>query len=166
MRDQAARRALASRVPRAFGPALVIGAALLALAGCGGSSSSGSSSAASTAAPTTTASTQASTPTSTAPAGASSGALKLAADPEGQLRYDTTSLTTKAGKVSIEFTNAAPLEHNVTVESSSGSKVGATPTFQGGSKTLSLDLKAGTYKFYCSVPGHRQAGMQGTITVQ
>jgi uncharacterized cupredoxin-like copper-binding protein len=58
------------------------------------------------------------------------------------------------------------LGHNITVESSSGSVVGSTPTFQGGSKTLSLSLKAGTYKFYCSVPGHRQAGMEGTITVK
>jgi uncharacterized cupredoxin-like copper-binding protein len=53
----------------------------------------------------------------------------------------------------------------VTIESS-GSNLGATPTFQGGSKTLTVTLKAGTYKFYCSVPGHRQAGMEGTLTVQ
>jgi len=166
MRDQAARRGLANRVPRAVVPVLVLGAALLALAGCGGSSNSSSSSTASTAATGTSPSTTASTPASSSPAGASSGAVKLAADPEGQLKYDTTSLTAKAGKVSIEFTNMSPLEHNVTVESSSGSSVGATPTFKGGAKTLSVDLKAGTYKFYCSVPGHRQAGMEGTITVQ
>jgi plastocyanin len=59
----------------------------------------------------------------------------------------------------------APLGHNVTIESSAGKIVGATPTFQGGSKTLTLDLKAGTYKFFCSVPGHRMAGMEGTLTV-
>jgi uncharacterized cupredoxin-like copper-binding protein len=58
------------------------------------------------------------------------------------------------------------LGHNVTVASSSGAVVGATPTFEGGSKTLSLNLKPGTYKFYCTVPGHRQAGMAGTLTVQ
>jgi uncharacterized cupredoxin-like copper-binding protein len=68
--------------------------------------------------------------------------------------------------VAIAFTNSAPLAHNVTVESSSGSTVGATPIFQGGSKTLSLNLKPGTYKFYCSVPGHRQAGMEGTLVVK
>jgi uncharacterized cupredoxin-like copper-binding protein len=43
--------------------------------------------------------------------------------------------------------------------------VGATPTFSGGSKTLVVHLKPGTYTFYCSVPGHRAAGMQGTLTV-
>ena len=66
----------------------------------------------------------------------------------------------------INFTNTASLAHNVTVASSTGSVVGATPTFQGGSRTLALHLKPGTYKFYCSVPGHRQAGMEGTLTVQ
>ena len=60
----------------------------------------------------------------------------------------------------------ASLEHNVTVASSSGAVVGATPTFSGGTKTLSLNLKPGVYKFYCTVPGHRAAGMEGTLTVQ
>jgi uncharacterized cupredoxin-like copper-binding protein len=47
-----------------------------------------------------------------------------------------------------------------------GSKVlGATPTFAGGSKTLTLKLRPGKYTFYCSVPGHRQAGMEGTLNV-
>jgi plastocyanin len=60
----------------------------------------------------------------------------------------------------------ASLAHNVTVASATGAVVGATPTFQGGSKTLPLNLKPGTYKFYCSVPGHRAGGMEGTLTVQ
>ena len=44
--------------------------------------------------------------------------------------------------------------------------VGATPTFDGGTKVLSVKLAAGTYTFYCSVPGHRMAGMVGTLTVK
>jgi plastocyanin len=135
---------------------------LLALAGCGSSSSS------TTTATTPTATTATTTsPATTAPA-AISGAqhLSLEANREGQLKYNKTSLTAKAGAVSIDFTNMSPLSHNVTVESSSGAKLGATPTFTGGSKTLSLSLKAGTYKFFCSVPGHRMAGMEGTLTVQ
>jgi plastocyanin len=59
----------------------------------------------------------------------------------------------------------ASLQHNLTVASPSGAVVGATATFQGGTKILALNLKAGTYKFYCSVPGHRAAGMEGTLTV-
>jgi plastocyanin len=139
-------------------------AALLA-AGCGGSSSSSSSSSA-PAAPAAPATTSSSTSTSPSGGAAKGGTLSLAANPEGQLKYDKTSLTAKAGSVSLDFTNASSLAHNVTVESSSGAQVGATPTFQGGSKTLSLNLKPGTYKFFCSVPGHRQTGMEGTLTVQ
>lgn len=68
--------------------------------------------------------------------------------------------------MTIDFTNGSPVAHNLTIASSSGQVVGATPTFQGGSKTLTVSLKPGTYTFYCSVPGHRQAGMQGTLVVK
>jgi plastocyanin len=139
--------------------ALVAGALLLA--GCGGSKGTSSSTAAAPAT-TTAATTQSTAAAPTTPA----AGLSIAANPEGQLKYDKTSLTAKAGSVAIDFTNTAPLPHNVTVESSSGSTVGATPTFQGGSKALTLNLKPGTYKFYCSVPGHRQAGMEGTLVVK
>jgi plastocyanin len=146
--------------------ALAVG--LLVLAGCGSSSSSSSSAASAPATPATTATatspSTSSTP-ATAPAGASSS-LSLEANPEGALKYNTTSLSAKAGKVSIAFTNMAPEDHNVTVASSSGAVVGATPTFNGSSKTLSLNLKPGTYKFYCSVPGHRAGGMEGTLVVK
>jgi plastocyanin len=148
---------------------LTLACAALAMAGCGGSSKT-SSSASTPAAPATTAATtqSSSTPASTTSGGTSApgGALSLAANAEGQLSYSTKSLTAKAGKVSIDFTNSSPLAHNVTVESASGAAEGATPTFQGGSKTLTLNLKPGTYKFYCSVPGHRMAGMEGTLVVK
>jgi plastocyanin len=147
-------------------PLLALAVGAIALGGCGSSKSTSSS--ASTAAPETTASTPTATSPATAPTTSAtpSSALSLAANPQGELKYNTTSLTAKAGKVTIAFTNQAPLSHNVTLESASGSVVGATPTFQGGTKTLSLTLKPGTYKFFCSVPGHRAAGMEGTLIVQ
>jgi plastocyanin len=168
MRLQAAGATKTRSMPIASILALAVG--LLVFAGCGSSSSTSSSASTPTTAAATqaTASSSASTSTpATAPASASGGSsLSLEANPEGQLKYNTTSLTAKAGKVSIDFTNMASLSHNVTIASSSGAVVGATPSFQGASKTLSLNLKAGTYKFYCSVPGHRMAGMEGTLTVQ
>lgn len=144
---------------------LAVPAALLALAGCGSSSSSSSSSASTPAETPTTSSASTSTP---APAseGSEGGSVKLEANPEGQLEYNTKSLSAKAGKVSVDFTNSSALPHNVTIESSGGEQVGATPTFAGGSKSVTVNLKPGTYKFFCSVPGHRQAGMEGTLTVK
>jgi plastocyanin len=103
-------------------------------------------------------------PSSPAHAAAPSGPLILAANPEGQLSYNTKQLSALAGPVAITMTNMSPLEHNVTVARGS-TVLGATPTFKGGAKTLTLNLKPGTYTFYCSVPGHRQAGMEGTLTI-
>jgi plastocyanin len=147
---------------------LVLTVGLLALAGRGSSSSSSSSTAASTSTPAeTTPTTSSSTAATPAPASESgSSKVSLEANPEGQLAYNTKALSAKAGQVSVDFANKSSLPHNVTIESSSGAKVGATPTFSGGSKSLSVNLKPGTYKFFCSVPGHRQAGMEGTLTVK
>ncbi|HEY2718681.1 MAG TPA: plastocyanin/azurin family copper-binding protein [Solirubrobacteraceae bacterium] len=98
------------------------------------------------------------------PAATATTTLKLAANPAGQLAYDTKTLSAKAGKVTIDFANASPVEHDVAI--AQGTAVaGQTPVFTGGSKTLTLNLKPGTYSFYCTVPGHRQAGMEGTLTV-
>jgi plastocyanin len=150
-----------SSISKLSAPALVVG--LLALAGCGSSSSSTTSSAA---APTPSAPAATPTTPATPSAPATAQSLSLEANPEGQLKYNTTSLSAKAGAVSIDFTNSSPVGHNVTIASASGATVGATPTFQGGSKTVTLNLKPGTYTFFCSVPGHRMAGMEGTLTVK
>jgi plastocyanin len=116
----------------------------------------------STSAPVATTGTPA--PASSPAPGKAGTQLQLAANTSGLLEYNTKQLSAKAGTVTITFTNSSPLEHNVTV--AEGTKVlGATPTFKGGSKTLTLTLKPGKYVFYCSVPGHRQAGMEGTLSV-
>jgi uncharacterized cupredoxin-like copper-binding protein len=142
--------------------ALTIGA--LALAACGGSSG-GAASTGSVSAPSSSGSA------ATTPASASAipkGALEIAASSTGQLMFDKSSLTApKAGMVTIAFTNVSPLDHNLTVEDPATKQVlGHTETFQGATKLLRLDLKAGTYKYFCSVPGHRMAGMEGTLTVR
>jgi plastocyanin len=98
------------------------------------------------------------------PAASAATTLKLAANPAGQLAYDTKQLSAKAGKVTIEMTNMSPVEHDVAVAQGTA-VVGQTPVFTGGSKAVTLTLKPGTYTFYCTVPGHRQAGMEGTLTV-
>ncbi len=116
-----------------------------------------------TSAPASTTPTTSSSSSSSSAAGASTS-LKLEANPQGQLAFNTKSLAAKAGSVTITMTNMSQVEHNVTI--AEGSNVlGQTPVFVGGSKTLTVNLKPGTYTFYCSVPGHRQAGMEGTLTV-
>jgi plastocyanin len=149
-------------------PLLALLAGALAMGGCGSSKSTSTaeSTPASTAQSTATTATGSTSTAAPTAAPTATTALSLEANPQGQLKYNTSSLTAKAGKVTIDFKNMSPLGHNVTVESSGGGTLGATETFQGGSKTLTLNLKPGTYKFFCSVPGHRQAGMEGTLVVK
>lgn len=145
-------------------PLLLCALAAVELAACGGSSST--SGTATTKPATTSPAPTASTPTgTTGSTGAAAAKVGLAADPTGQLAYAQKSLAARAGKVTIDFTNTSPVPHDVAI--ATGSKqLGVTPVFSGGgTKSLTLTLAKGTYAFYCTVPGHRQQGMEGTLTV-
>ena len=149
--------------PRKLSLLVLMGAVLIALTGCGGSSTNTTDNN-----PAQSEANQSGATQSTASSSSSSGkALALAADPTGQLKYDKTSLTASSGNVAIDFTNDSSTAHNVTVTDSSGKKLGATPDITKSKATLNLKgLKPGTYTFFCSIPGHEQAGMKGTLTVK
>ncbi len=104
---------------------------------------------------------------STGSAGAAGpgGTLKLAADPSA-IAYDTTSLSSKPGKVTIDLDNPAPLEHDVAIEDSSGKELAGSELVAEAETSVSTELAPGTYTFFCTVPGHREAGMEGTLTVK
>ena len=143
--------------------ALVVLTALgLVVAGCGSSKKSSSSSAGTTTPPATT------TPSSGGGGGGGgggAGGLKLSADPSGALKFSTSTLSATAGKVTITMSNPASLQHGIALTGSGVNKTGSI-VGSGGTSTVTATLKPGTYTFYCPVPGHRQAGMQGTLTVK
>jgi plastocyanin len=93
------------------------------------------------------------------------GNLKISADPSGQLAFTTKSLSSKPGKVTVTFTNPQQIAHNFAVEEN-GKLLGQTPLITGSTAKQTFDLAAGSYTFLCTVPGHAQAGMQGTLTVK
>ena len=130
--------------------------ALLALAGCGGSDekSSGSSN---------SSSSSSSSDGGGGGGGGGGETLKLAAD-KSALKFDKTSLTAKAGKVTLEMENPSQIPHAVAIKGN-GVDVDGKTVGNGETSTASADLKPGTYTFYCPVPGHEAAGMKGTLTV-
>jgi plastocyanin len=96
-----------------------------------------------------------------APAGAT---VRISADPTGQLKFQQTSVTAKAGRVTIDFDNPSPVPHDVTVTDGKGD-LGGTKVITNAKASATIPLKAGSYTFYCSVDAHRQAGMEGKLTV-
>jgi plastocyanin len=101
--------------------------------------------------------------TTTTTPSAEATTLQLAADPGGALAFDKDTLDAPAGTVTIELTNDSSVPHNVEVEGNGVEEESDTVT--GESTSLTVDLEPGTYDFYCAVPGHREAGMEGTLTV-
>ena len=130
---------------RAF-PLLVLLAALaLVLAACGGGSGESA--------------------TTSSGGGGGGSTVKISADPSGALKFEETSLEATAGKVTIDFTNDSSLSHDVKIEGN-GVEGEGTDQVTGGSTSATVDLQPGTYTFYCSVDGHRAAGMEGQLVVK
>ncbi|MEA2473822.1 MAG: hypothetical protein QOE06_1737 [Thermoleophilaceae bacterium] len=143
---------------------MVLALAALTLAACGSSKKKSSDTTAATttqAAPATTDTTTTTTPSS----GGGSSTVKLSADPGGQLKFDATALNAKAGTVTIDMNNPSDVPHAIAVEGNGVDKDGQTVQ-KGGTSTVTVKLKAGQYTFYCPVPGHRQGGMEGKLTVK
>lgn len=139
---------------------LVVGA--LAFAGCGGSDDSSDD----TATDTTTTTEQ---PATTGAEGDQKAEqmLDLAADPSGALAYVEDTLDAETGEVVIDFTNDSPIPHDVVVDDPDDKEIAKTSVFDGGSEeTDAFDVKPGQYYYYCSVPGHEEAGMHGVLTVK
>ena len=139
----------------------VLALALTAVAGCGGGSSNNNSS--STATTSTSTST---TPATTTPASkGKASTLTVDADPSGQLKFTKSTLQAKTGQVTIKMANPSPVQHGIGVKGSGVQQTGAT-VGKGGVSTVTVNLKAGKYEFYCPVDGHEAAGMKGTLFVK
>jgi plastocyanin len=104
---------------------------------------------------------------SSAPATGGGKKLQVSADPSGQLKLNPTSLSAKAGQITLVMKNpgSAGITHGIAVEGKGIDKDGK-PVPAGGTSTVSVDLKPGKYEYYCPVDGHKAAGMVGTLTVQ
>lgn len=106
------------------------------------------------------------------PAVEKGGKLQIPASPSGQLAYATNKAEAKPGAVTVEMPNTSGVTHNIALEAGShgatpgGPVLGASPIISKGVATVKVTLKPGTYTFFCQVPGHRPAGMYGTLTVK
>ena len=138
----------------------------LALVACGGGSSSSSTT--STEAGASSGAESSSESESESAKGGSEGGstIKFEANPEGQLMFTTMSASGKAGDDTIDFKNPSSTPHNVAIEDSSGKKLAETETIAEGETSTKVELEPGTYTFYCSIPGHREGGMEGKLTIE
>lgn len=153
----------------------ICGFALVAVvvltAGCGASSGgSGSSSQLSIpSAVSSTVTSAASSAVSSAASSAASTAVEghvVQIDVAGSgLAFVKTTATTSAGPAVIRSMNPQSTGHDIALKGNGLDKTGQIVSSGGVSTITIADLKPGTYTFYCSVPGHEQAGMKGTLTV-
>jgi plastocyanin len=137
---------------RALALLALVAIAALGLVACGGDDDDDDDTAAAPAA-------------TTAPAGGGS-TVDFSTPPGSDLAYDQTDVNATAGNVTINFDNQQSMDHDVKIEDSAGQELGGTELVASGTATATVNLQPGTYTFFCSVPGHREAGMEGTLAVK
>jgi plastocyanin len=152
---------------------LLAASAALTLAACGGSdkpAASGASNASSdsSSSASTSKSSGAYGGGSNTSASTSSGGetLKISADPNGAKKFTKSSLTAKAGEVTIQFSNQAQIPHAVEIEGNGLEETSTKVVTGADAPPLKLKLKPGTYTFYCPVGDHRAEGMEGKLVVR
>ena len=96
---------------------------------------------------------------------AENGELDIPADPSGGLAYTFANAEAEAGAVKIRSKNDSSVDHNIAVQGQGVDEKGPVVK-DGATSEVDVDLDAGEYTFYCSVPGHRQGGMEGKLTVK
>ena len=132
----------------------------LTLAACGGDDDDETTAASDT---TTTEETTTEDTTSAEATGGGGGGETVDIS-EVEFAIDPKDVTTKAGEVTFAIANDGSVPHNLEVE---GGIEEVSKTIQGGQKTdLTVNLEPGEYEMYCAIPGHREQGMEGTVTVQ
>ena len=134
--------------------------AVFGLAACGGDDNKDTTTEPAATEPATTETTT----TGEGAAGAG-GTVEQAADPDGALEFVKSSLSAPTGKVTFDFTNESSTPHDFVVEKD-GEGIAKTEVITESTDTADGTLEAGEYTFFCSVPGHRQAGMEGTLTAK
>lgn len=99
---------------------------------------------------------------------AQDGRLEIDADPNGQLAYVVSDATAPAGPLDIDSRNEATIPHDIALqEGTSGPELARGETVSnGGVSRISVDVRPGGYTFFCTLPGHREAGMEGRLTVR
>jgi plastocyanin len=111
-------------------------------------------------------------PGSGKPAVEKAGKLEIDANPAGQLAYTASKAEAKPGAVTITMANMSGVSHNIAVEAgengatAKGATISASKFITKGSTSVTVNLKPGKYTFFCQAPGHRAAGMYGTLTVK
>jgi plastocyanin len=81
------------------------------------------------------------------------------------LNFEFADAEAPAGPLTIESVNEQPVPHNIAVDGGGVDEVGDVVQ-DGGTSTVEVDLEPGEYAFYCSVPGHREGGMEGVLTIE
>ena len=111
---------------------------------------------------------QTTTPATTTTTGAAQGGeqtVNVSSPADGSLIFEPSKLTAKAGTVTIAYDNPSPVGHSVAIEQG-GETLDESEIATDATLTASADLNPGRSVYYCTVPGHREAGMEGTLTVK
>jgi plastocyanin len=137
---------------------IALALATAVFAGCGGDDDEPETAA------TPTATEEATEEATQEPAAGEGTTLAFSAPEDGSLKFDQAEATTKAGKVTVTFSNPSSVPHAVEIE---GNGVEAeSDTVTESMTSVTADLEAGEYRYYCPVGSHGDAGMEGTLTVE
>lgn len=90
--------------------------------------------------------------------------LDVTSPESGDLVFEPAGLEARAGSITITYDNPSQVPHSIAIETQ-GQAIEESDTVTDDTTEVSAELAPGQFTYFCTVPGHREAGMEGTLTV-
>jgi len=106
--------------------------------------------------------------------GAACGESAAAGPPRGAIqvtmteyKFTPSNLELKSGTATFYLVNSGSQQHDMVIADASGKVVARSElVYAGNTSNFTIsNLASGTYVIYCDVPGHKESGMVGKLTV-
>lgn len=85
---------------------------------------------------------------------------------DGSLSFEPDGVQAKAGVITLAYSNPSPVSHNIAIEGDQDELLDESETIANADTEASAELAPGEYVFFCTIPGHREGGMEGVLTIE
>jgi plastocyanin len=92
--------------------------------------------------------------------------LAVSSPEDGSLSFDPPELKAATGEITLAYENPSLITHNIYLQDEEDTVIAESDDVAEGTVEIQATLVPGEYIYFCNIPGHRDGGMEGVLTVE